>query len=243
MMRSIVIPAHNEVATIFDVVRTVRADADEVIVVASACSDSTGDEAAKAGARVVTVGSLGKHHAIRAGLQIARGNVVAFLDGDLVEPSADLAARLFDALTPEVSLAKGYYERARDGEARLTEICARPLLTLLQPSIAQIRDPLSGEYAVVRERARRWPYAPGFAVDLGFLLTASREGHIKEVNLGVKRHKRRSVHELGQAAAQVAVTVLGTIGHSQTISLPQSVGGAICLANVDISGLPPLDSM
>ena len=241
MRRSVVIPAHNEEATIAMVVRAVRSDSDDIIVVASCCTDRTAAEATAAGARVTTVETLGKHYAIRRGLQAAAGDLVAFVDGDLVEPQGGLAGLLFEALSPGVSLAKGFYNRTEQSQARLTEICARPLLSLLRPSLAGIHDPLSGEYAVRRDLVRRWAFAPGFAVDLGFLLAAEREGEIREVNLGVKQHRHRSVLALGQAAVQVAATLLGTTTNSDCVVLPQPIPTTLDCVGIDIRSLPPLD--
>lgn len=242
MNRSVVIPAHNEAATVRRVVEAVHSDADEVIVVASSCTDDTESEARKGGAIVIREPILGKHYALRAGLGAARGKHVAFVDADLLSPISGIAERLFQGLKPGVLLAKGYYRRAFDGEARLTEICARPLLSITIPELARIRDPLCGEFAVVRERAMRWHFAPGFAVDLGFLMSAALEGEICEVDLGEKQHKHRSVFDLGLAAAQVSATILSPrfVATARKVQVHQYPDGCPTSIDVDTGFLNPL---
>lgn len=241
MKRSVVIPAHNEADTIADIISLVRPFADETIVVASACSDSTEVRARDSGAIVVPEPILGKHYAVRRGLSVARGQNVAFLDGDLVNPIDDLVERMFSSLTDEVLLAKGCYVRQADGEARLTEICARPLLALIYPSLAHFRDPLSGEFAVVNRAARQWRFAPGFAVDVGFLIQAAESGGVCEVELGRKQHKHRSVHALGRASVEVAATILGLANNPAPLPYSQTVDSKAYEYRLDLQSLPPLD--
>ena len=82
---SVVIPALNEEDPISDVVREVRAQAvDEVIVVDNGSTDRTAARAAAAGARVVSEPRRGYGRACRAGVAATRAdcNVIVFLDGD-----------------------------------------------------------------------------------------------------------------------------------------------------------------
>jgi hypothetical protein len=85
---SVVIPAHNEEATITQVVADCRRGLDllgasgDVIVSASDCSDSTAAVAAQAGAHVVEA-PIGKGAAILAGARAAAGDVICLVDGDL----------------------------------------------------------------------------------------------------------------------------------------------------------------
>jgi glycosyltransferase involved in cell wall biosynthesis len=94
---SIVIPAKNESAVIADVVKGARAqypDA-EVIVVDDGSDDGTGDVAAGAGATVVRhPESLGNGAAVKAGARAARGEIIAFMDGDGQHDAAEFAGLL-----------------------------------------------------------------------------------------------------------------------------------------------------
>lgn len=94
---SVVMPAKNESATIGALVTEVRRvlpDA-EVIVVDDGSSDSTGDIAAQAGARVVRHAvSRGNGAAIKAGARAATGDVLVLMDGDGQHDPNDIPALL-----------------------------------------------------------------------------------------------------------------------------------------------------
>jgi glycosyltransferase involved in cell wall biosynthesis len=82
---SIIIPAKNEAGSIGDVVTTARAEfpAAELIVVDDGSTDATGDIAAKAGATIIRhPESLGNGASVKSGARAARGDILAFMDGD-----------------------------------------------------------------------------------------------------------------------------------------------------------------
>ncbi|MGH3876505.1 MAG: glycosyltransferase [Actinophytocola sp.] len=85
---SVVIPAHNEAATIANVIEAARAGLrhmdtpGEVIVSASGCTDSTAEVAHECGAEVI-IAPIGKGAAIKEGVKKANGDIVCLVDGDL----------------------------------------------------------------------------------------------------------------------------------------------------------------
>ena len=81
---SIIIPAHNEEATIVEVVRDFLAHpaTDEVLVVANNCSDRTEELATGAGARVVTEMQPGYGCALRCGMAEAEGDIFVWVEAD-----------------------------------------------------------------------------------------------------------------------------------------------------------------
>jgi glucosyl-3-phosphoglycerate synthase len=242
MKSAAIIPAHNESATVERVVASAREIVDEVIVVASCCSDSTAFLAEAAGAKVIAVETPGKHHALRAGMASVSAEELVFLDADLQNPSPKLTHALLSALreNPVVSIAKGFYGSSETG--RLTQLCAKPIISLLLPEIGCIRQPLSGEFAVRQKDVQDMPFAPGAAVDLGILIHCAQKGQVVEVDLGVKVHKHRSI----DALAANAVEVLWTIVHNTVridpsrLSIDETVLSSF-VSMYDLGELPPVD--
>jgi len=231
---SVVLPALDEEATVGSVVGTVRpllgSLVEEIVVMDSGSTDGTAEAAARAGARVVHRDDVlpeleswaGKGEVLWRSLAATSGDVLVFLDADLVDPDpAFVPALLGPILTrPGTHLVKGFYHRPlgtddADGEdgggGRVTELLARPLLSALRPELSGVVQPLAGEYSATREFLSSVPFAAGYGVDIGLLLDAyERYGldGIAQVNLGVRRHRNRDLRQLGVMARQILGTVL-----------------------------------
>ncbi|HEX2132521.1 MAG TPA: glucosyl-3-phosphoglycerate synthase [Actinophytocola sp.] len=230
---SVVLPALDEEATVGGVVASIRpllgTLVDELVVVDSGSGDRTVEVAAAAGARVVRHTDVlpelapvpGKGEVLWRSLATTTGDLLVFVDSDLVEPDPGFVPALLGPLllAPGTHLVKGFYRRPLDtedtGGGRVTELMARPLLSALRPQLSGVVQPLSGEYAGTRELLEAVPFASGYGVEIGLLLDAHAlvglDG-IAQVNLGVRRHRNQPLAALGPMAAQVLGTALGRCG-------------------------------
>ncbi|HEX3780476.1 MAG TPA: glucosyl-3-phosphoglycerate synthase [Pseudonocardiaceae bacterium] len=234
---SVVLPALNEQATVAGVVGSVLpllgSLVDECLVLDSGSTDDTVAVARAAGARVVRRSEVladweplpGKGEVLWRSLAATSGEVLVFLDSDLIDPDPGfVTALLGPALCdPQVHLVKGFYRRplrlesaeVGTGGGRVTELLARPLLAALRPELAGIIQPLGGEYAVSRCFAESVPFAAGYGVEIGLLLDAhDRYGlaGLAQVNLGVRKHRNRSLLQLGVMSRQILGTALARCG-------------------------------
>ncbi len=222
---SVVLPARDEEATIGPIVACIRRElpgvVDEVLVVDDASTDATAEVARAAGARVVATEGGGKGEAMWRGAWEAEGDLLAYCDADVRNFGAGFVLGLLRPLLDDdgVAFVKGYYRRSYEGRAgeggRVTELMARPLLNVLFPSLAHIRQPLGGECAAPRHVLERVPFVPGWGVDIGLLLdVAARWGaqSIAQVDLGERVHRNRPLSELQPQAEAILRTALGRAG-------------------------------
>ena len=148
---SIIIPAKNEAEAIGDVVaiaRQAHPDA-EIIVVDDGSSDDTAAAAEKAGAAVVRhPESLGNGAAVKSGARAARGELLAFMDGD-----GQHDAREFDSLLQKIDDGYQMAIGARDtkSHANVGRFFANGLYNKLASLVSGRRIPdLTSGFRVVR---------------------------------------------------------------------------------------------
>jgi glucosyl-3-phosphoglycerate synthase len=236
---SVVLPALNEEETVAGVIASIRpllgSVVDEIVVMDSGSTDDTAMVAKEAGAIVVHRDEVlpeleplpGKGEVLWRSLAATTGDVLVFIDADLIDPDPAFVPALLGPILcqPDVHLVKGFYRRPLNVEAadvgagggRVTELVARPLLSVLRPELAGLVQPLGGEYAGTRQFLESVPFAAGYGVEIGLLLDAYElyglDG-IAQVNLGVRRHRNRPLHQLGVMARQILGTVLDRWGIS-----------------------------
>ncbi|MGA2804972.1 MAG: glucosyl-3-phosphoglycerate synthase [Acidimicrobiales bacterium] len=226
---SVCIPAHDEEATVGAIVGTVHRDlvegaglVDELLVVDDRSDDGT---ALAAGARLVSVPKTGGATASALGkgegLSARDGDIVVFLDGDVENFGAHFVTGLLGPVLAFAGtmLVKACYRRpfgdSLTGGGRVTELVARPLMSLLFPELSGVVQPLAGEVAVRREARSQVELADGYGVELGVLIDISRRfavTSIAPVDPDVRTHRNRPLHELAPQARDVPDIALRRAG-------------------------------
>jgi glucosyl-3-phosphoglycerate synthase len=228
---SVVMPARDEERTVAGLVASVRAAlmeqvplVDELVVIDSDSADRTAMAAAKAGATVHRARDIapelgtfpGKGEALWKSLLVTEGDLLVFIDADLTHWGPHFVTGLLGPLfaEPGVLLVKGFYARgAADGSAsaeggRVTELVARPLLSLWWPELSGVVQPLAGEWAARRELMESLPIPVGYGVELSTLVdTAARRGMdgIAQVDLDSRAHKHQADRDLALMAAELLI--------------------------------------
>ena len=228
---SVVIPARNEERTVAGVVgplvQALVSDApllDELVVIDSDSTDGTARVAAAAGAMVHRASDIapalgaygGKGEALWKSLMVTAGDVLVFIDADLTQWGPHFVTGLVGPLLadPGVQLVKGFYARVRtelDGSVsteggRVTELVARPVLSLWWPHLTGVIQPLAGEWAARRALMESLSIPVGYGVELATLLdTVSRHGldAVAQVDLGSRAHRHQANHDLAVMAAEL----------------------------------------
>jgi glucosyl-3-phosphoglycerate synthase len=227
---SLVLPARNEAATVasvLDAYLPLRAAGllDEVVVVDSASGDDTAAVAGAAGATVVTATERGKGEALWQGLRATTGDLVAYCDADVLDASPHYVRGLLGPLLtrPAVQLVKGFYRRpivGLDGAVeehggRVTELTARPLLSIARPELATFVQPLAGEWAGRREHLESLSFPAGYGVEIAVLMDTYAAVGLRgmaQCDLGVRTHRHQSQQALGVMAAEVLTAALRRLG-------------------------------
>jgi glucosyl-3-phosphoglycerate synthase len=256
---SLVVPARNEAETVGGVVGLVRERlvdtvslVDEIVVIDSDSIDGTYDAAAAAGAVVHRASEIrpdlgthpGKGEAMWKSLFVTSGDVVVFMDADLTDWDTHFVPGLLGPLLtwPEVRIVKGFYERPGeqgplDG-GRVTELVARPLISLLHPQLQDLVQPLAGEWAVRRSHFASLSVPTGYAVELASLVdtvVAHGPSAIAQVDLGTRAHGHQPLLDLGAMAVQILAATL-----SRSPVDPAEAGGELPQARLRLPAGPAI---
>jgi glucosyl-3-phosphoglycerate synthase len=272
---SVCLPARDEAPTIGGIVREIRRElvsgdrgnglVDEVVVIDDGSTDPTAAIARAAGAKVVAEADVlpdagpgsGKGNALWKSLYACRGDLICWIDADLANFRAESVVKLLepllldrDTLLVKASYARSF-EGAPTGGGRVTELVARPLVSLLFPKLADIAQPLAGEYAARREALEVLPFVEGWGVELALLVdVVSRFGRdaVTQVDLGTREHRNRPVEKLAAQSMSIIATALRRSGLMQfdgpTLELLRAdVDGNLEAELVEIRERPPIATL
>lgn len=262
---SVCIPCRNEAETIGDLVRMIDQSllgslVDEMIVLDDGSTDGTADIAEEAGATVVPVdvvhffhgSARGKGNALWSSLVASNGDFVVWCDGDITSFTPEWIVRLVMPLLidDELGLVKASYQRPSHlgGGGRTTELVARPLLSLFFPELAELQQPLAGEYAGRRSMLESIPFATGWGVEIGMIVDMFEKfgvNSLGQVDLGMRLHRHHRLETLAIQAAEVTATLLSRLPDAPSFAevaprLVRKVGDPI---ELNLMVRPPVSSL
>lgn len=233
---SLALPALNEEATVGTVIQCIKRALmddvpllDEIVLIDSNSTDRTREIAQDLGVSVHIHQDLlprlgprtGKGEALWKSLYVTKGDIVAWIDTDIVNIHPRFVYGIIGPLLadPRLLLVKGFYRRPlrvdgrlqAGGGGRVTELMARPLLNLFYPELSGLIQPLSGEYAGRRQALEQLPFFSGYGVEIGLLIDIlERFGldRLAQVNLRERVHHNQPLEALSKMAFVIAQAVL-----------------------------------
>lgn len=233
---SLALPALNEEETVGAVIATVKRALmdevpllDEMVLIDSDSSDRTREIAASMGVPVYIHQELlseygarhGKGEALWKSLYVTRGDIVAWIDTDIVNIHPRFVYGIVGPLitNDRVQLVKAFYHRPlrigdkiqAGGGGRVTELMARPLINLFFPELSGIIQPLSGEYAGRRKALEAIGFYSGYGVEIGMLIDVFEKfglSAIAQVDLLERVHHNQSLEALSKMAFVILQTVM-----------------------------------
>ena len=244
---SLGLPALNEEKTIGRIVRMVRKRfmeqhplLDEIVVIDSGSTDRTIEIAERQNVPVVKHAEVmpqpqimsGKGEALWKSLYVLRGDLIAWIDTDIVNIHPRFVYGILGPLIrePHLKYVKGFYQRplhigrkleARGG-GRVTELVARPLLNLFYPELSGLVQPLAGEYAGRRDALESVPFFAGYGVETGLLIDILKKyglSAIGQVDLAERVHRNQSLLALSKMAFEIIQVVMRRVGAARGVEL------------------------
>lgn len=208
-MITVIIPTLNEEKTISNVIKYCRSKSvvSEVIVVDDKSFDNTVKLAREAGATTITSTRLGKGASMRDGLLCAKNEIILFLDGD-IDPYPE---KMIEQMTEPI--IKDQYDFIKASFARnsgrVTELVAKPLLSMFFPGLSHYTQPLSGMIAGKKSFFENIDFFNDYGVDIGILIDMhTQKARILEMNIGYIENDSKPLHELGKMSKEVASAII-----------------------------------
>lgn len=254
---SLGLPTLNEQETIGSVIKTMRKRfvrefplLDEIVVIDSNSTDRTVEIAEGLGVPVVKHPEVltqygtwaGKGEALWNSLYVLRGDLIAWIDTDIVNIHPRFVYGILGPLIqePRLMYVKGFYQRplrlgkkleARGG-GRVTELTARPLLNLFYPELSGFVQPLAGEYAGRRSALEQVPFFVGYGVETGLLVDVWSLCGLQamgQVDLEERVHRNQSLHSLSKMAFEITQVIMQRVGEVRGIELVEQVNRSMKL--------------
>ena len=208
-MITVIIPTLNEEENIASVVNFAKGqpNVSEVIVVDDKSLDRTVAIARENRAKVITSTKLGNGASMKDGVLCATNDIVAFLDGD-IDPYPHYTIKLLTdpILLGEAEFVKSSFNR---NAGRVTELVAKPLLSIFFPDLLRFSQPLSGMIAGQKSLFKQLDFRDDYGVDIGILIDMHLMNvRMKEVEIGYLENKSKPWQALGRMSKEVAQTII-----------------------------------
>lgn len=208
-MVSVIIPALNEEKTIRQVINLVSSSpfVNEILVIDDKSFDNTIKQSRLPKVRIYTSPIIGKGQSMRDGMLLAKNDVIVYLDADIITYPQNIVELLSGPiLDDEADFVKSCFARQA---GRVTELVAKPLLSLLFPELTRFSQPLSGMIGVKKSWLKKIDFENDYGVDIGILLDMHSMGaRIKEVNIGYIENRMQSWEQLGKMSREVSRSIL-----------------------------------
>lgn len=205
----IIIPAHNEEASLAKVIDKVRDSKikSHIIVVDNCSDDKTSEIAISKGVELIHCDTPGKGYAMEAGIKAAKADIILFVDGDLGIYTEDVVELM---VSPIINEGYDFVKSAFSREGgRVTELVAKPLLELLFADVAAYEQPLSGVIAGKTEFFNKITLEKDYGVDIGILLDMIKmNANIKEQFIGKIDNNSQSWKSLPKMSKEVARAII-----------------------------------
>ena len=258
---SLALPALNEEETVGKVIKTIKRTLmervsllDEIVLIDSDSKDKTREIAKKQGIPVYIHQQIlpnygartGKGEALWKSLYVTRGDIVIWIDTDIVNIHPRFIYGLLGPLLlrPDIVFVKGYYRRPINmngkteakGGGRVTELTARPLLNLFYPELSGVIQPLSGEYGGRRSALEQMPFSSGYGVETGLLIDIFEKyglNSIGQVDLQERVHHNQQLESLSKMSFAIIQTVVRRLERRYGRSIMEDVNKSMKLIRYD----------
>lgn len=219
-MVSVIIPALNEEKTIRQVINLISCSpvVNEVLVIDDKSFDNTIKQSRLPKVRIYTSPMLGKGGSMRDGMLLAKNEVIVYLDADILTYPENVVELLSGPiLDNKAEFVKSSFDRQA---GRVTELVAKPLLSLLFPELTRFSQPLSGMIGAKKSWLKKLDFENDYGVDIGILLDMHALGaRITEVNIGYIENRMQSWEQLGKMSREVSKAILKRVRNIETRNL------------------------
>ncbi|GAP20386.1 glucosyl-3-phosphoglycerate synthase [Leptolinea tardivitalis] len=273
---SLALPALNEEETVGTVIQTIKSKLmdefhllDEIVLIDSTSSDRTREIARQLGIPVYIHQELlreygprrGKGEALWKSLLVTRGDIVVWIDTDIVNIHPRFVYGVLGPLlvNPRLQLVKGFYQRPLKSEDRLqsaaggrvTELTARPMINLFYPELSGIIQPLAGEYGGRRKALEQISFSSGYGVEIGMIIEIFEKfglESIGQVDLLERIHHNQTLEALSKMSFVILQAIFRRLERRYGRSLLEDVNKSMKLIHysepnyfLEVEELPELE--